>query len=309
MKYIVYKYTPGCIFILILLTLPLWVSESYWQRVICLAGIYALLAISFDFLASFLGIVSLGSALFVGAGGYISGLLNIAGLPIFLSIPLATALGAIFCTLLLLPSLSLRGTYFAVLSLIYPLMIQRIIEAMHLVGGTDGITGIESFHNFTIELYIILPAIIIIIFLLKWLINTDYGTVLQAIKDNEPSVHASGINVIHYKTLALLIASAIGSFSGAYLTHIYGWVGLSLFGLDFSIIPITAYVIGGPASLAGPAIGALLLVPLSEALRDFGTLRIVFYSIVLIVFILLRPDGLLNFLQKQYKRLEVLIRK
>jgi len=93
----------------------------YWKRVVNIMCAYSLLALSFDFLANYVGLVCLGGAFFTGMGGYLSAIFNVYfGLPIYLSIPLATIGGAALCTALLLPCLPLRGVYFAIVTLMYP---------------------------------------------------------------------------------------------------------------------------------------------------------------------------------------------
>ena len=92
--------------------------------------------------------------------------------------------------------------------------------------------------------------------------------------------------------------------SGACLVHIYMWSGISQFALDFSILPIAATVIGGGGTLVGPLIGCLILVPISELLRDFGTLRIVFYSLILVGFIVFRSEGVMVYGQRKYHQFE-----
>jgi branched-chain amino acid transport system permease protein len=82
------------------------------------------------------------------------------------------------------------------------------------------------------------------------------------------------------------------------------WSGISLFALDFSIIPIAATVIGGGGTLVGPVLGAFILVPISELLREFGTLRIVFYSLVLMAFIVFRSEGLMVYGERKYHQFE-----
>jgi branched-chain amino acid transport system permease protein len=82
------------------------------------------------------------------------------------------------------------------------------------------------------------------------------------------------------------------------------WAGLSLFALDFSIIPIAATVIGGAGSLFGAVTGAIILVPLSEILRDFGALRIVIYSVILTFVIVYKSEGILNYLSRKYNQTE-----
>ncbi len=301
---IAYLIVPRLVFIIGLLILPI-VLSMYWGRVLCIVGVFAMLALMFDFLTEHVGIICLGGALFVGAGGYSAGLLNsYYGLSPALTIPIGTIGGAIISTALLLPCLRLRGFYFAVVSLTYPLMIPRILEALDLFGGTDGLPGLSTFPNVWVEQYLVLGIIIVSVFAARRLVNEEYGYVLRGIKDNDQAVIASGINVTWYKIQAVFIGSLFGSFAGAYIIHIYGWVGLSLFGLDFSILPIAATLLGGPGTLVGPVLGAFILVPLSELLREFGGLRIVSYSIILVGFIVFRPEGLMNYFERKYHQFE-----
>jgi branched-chain amino acid transport system permease protein len=300
-----YLFLPRLVLIGGLLILPLVMPSMYWQRVISIVCIYALLALSFDFLAHYVGLVSLGGAFFIGTGGYIAALLNTSfGLPPLLTIPIATLLGAFICTLLLLPCLPLRGVYFAIVTLMYPLLLARVIEALDILGGTDGIVGIESFTNRWIEQYFIILMVLFFLFGTRRVVNQDIGLVFRAVKDNDQSVRASGMSITRYKTIAVFIASAIGCLGGAYLVHLYMWAGLSTLALDFSILPIAATVIGGSGTLVGPVLGAFILVPISELLRAFGTLRIVFYSLILLAFIIFRSEGIMVYGQRKYHQFE-----
>jgi branched-chain amino acid transport system permease protein len=288
-----------------LLVLPLVMPSMYWQRVISIVCIYALLALSFDFLAHYVGLVSLGGAFFIGTGSYIAAILNTSfGLPPIFTIPIATVLGAVICTVLLLPCLPLRGVYFAIVTLMYPLLFARVIEALDILGGTDGIVGIESFANRWMEQYFIIVMVLLLLFGTRRLVNQDIGLVFRAVKDNDQSVRASGMSVTYYKTIAVFIASGIGCLAGAYLVHLYMWAGLSTLALDFSILPIAATVIGGSGTLVGPVLGAFILVPISELLRAFGTLRIVFYALILLAFIIFRSEGLMVYGQRKYHQFE-----
>jgi branched-chain amino acid transport system permease protein len=277
----------------------------YWQRVISNVCLYALLALSFDFLAHYVGLVSLGGALFIGTGAYIAALLNKKlGLSIILTIPMASLSGAAICTLLLLPCLPLRGVYFAIVSLMYPLAMMRIIEALNIFGGTDGIMGIDSFPSHWVELYVVIIMVLLSLFGLRRLVNLDIGLVFRGVKDNDQAVRASGMSITYYKAVAVFIASTMGCLAGACLTHIYMFSGISLFALDFSILPIAATVIGGGGTLAGPVIGCFILVPISELLREFGTLRIAFYAIILMAFIVFKSEGLMVYGQRKYHQFE-----
>jgi len=303
---ILYLLLPRLLLIGGMLSLPLVLTVApYWQRVICIVSVYAVLSLAFDFLANFVGLVCLGGALFVGVGGYITALLNTAlGLPPLLSLPLATVGGAIFCTLVLLPTLPLRGIYFAIVTLMYPLAFAKIIEAFDLFGGTDGMAGVAPLPNQWVEQYLIIALSLGALFGLRRLVNEDIGLVFRGIKDNDQAVRASGIDITTYKAVAVFLASLLGCFAGAYMAHLYMWAGLSLFALDFSIMPIAATVIGGGGTLVGPFVGSLILVPLSELLRAFGTLRIAFYALILTGFIVLKSEGIMVYAQRKYHQFE-----
>jgi len=300
-----YLTVPRLVLIVGMLVLPLVMPDMYWQRVISIVCIYALLALGFDFLAHFVGLVCLGGAFFIGVGGYLAAILNTFwGFPPLVTIPIATLLGGAICTLLLLPCLPLRGVYFAIVTLMYPLVLMRIIEALNILGGTDGIMGVASFANRWIEQYFVIVMVLLLLFGLRRLVNLDIGLVFRAVKDNDQAVRASGMNITFYKAIAVFVTSCLGCLAGACLVHIYMWSGISLFALDFSILPIAATVIGGAGTVVGPVLGCFILVPISELLRAFGTLRIVFYCLILVAFIVFRSEGIMVYGQRKYHQFE-----
>jgi branched-chain amino acid transport system permease protein len=300
-----YVLAPRAALILGLLILPLVMPSQYWQKVVCLMTMFALLALVFDFLAEFVGLISLGNSLFVGVGAYLAAILDTwLGLPVALTIPLASIGGAVVCTLFLLPCLPLRGIYFAIMTLIYPMLAGKIITALNILGGTNGIFGLKWFPNIWVEQYLIIGVGLICLFGTRRLVGQDIGLVLMAVKENDQAVRASGVRITPCKALAVFIGSSIGCFVGAYIAHLYQFAGLSLFALDFSVLPIAASIVGGLGTLAGPMLGAFILIPLSEFLRPFGGLRIAIYSFILVIFVLFRPEGLLNYAQRKYHQVE-----
>ncbi len=285
------------------LLLPLFLGV-YWQKVMLSVAVFALLAISWDMLAQ-TGMISLGQALFFGMGAYVSGILNFYfGMPPWITIPLATVLGGTLCTLILMPVLRLRGIYFSMVTLIIPLMLVRIIEATKIFGGTEGLSGMTPLPSTLIEIYLVTGVLLGVLFGLRRLMETDYGLVLKGIRDNDRSVTNAGIDIFWFKTQALFISSTIGAFAGAFMTHVYMFVGMPVFALDYSILPIAAAVVGGVGTLAGAALGAVMLVPLSEALRGIGGLRIVMYGLFLVVFIVAIPEGMFDYIQRKYHQME-----
>jgi branched-chain amino acid transport system permease protein len=298
-----YLSAPRLIPAIVFLVLPL-VLEPYWQRVLLSVAIFALLAISWDILAQS-GMVSLGQALFFGVGAYCSGIMNhYFGISPFFAIPAAAIAGGVICTVLLLPVLRLRGVYFAMVTLIIPLMLERVIEATKIFGGTEGISGLSVIPSKWLELYILMAALLAALFGFRRLMDSDYGLVLKGIKDNDRSVMNAGINIYWFKIEALFIASAVGAFAGAMMTHVYRFVGMPVFALDYSILPIAAVMVGGSGSFAGAVLGAFILVPLSEALRALGGLRIVFYGVFLVIFVVGLPEGIFHFISRKYQQFE-----
>jgi branched-chain amino acid transport system permease protein len=306
MKEMMFLLAPRLLLILGILALPFVLELApYWKRVLNIICVIAMIGISFDFLANYVGLVCLGGAFFTGIGGYFTAIFNVyLSLPVYLAIPLATITGALFCTLVLSLCLPLRGVYFAIVTLMYPLLFTRIIEALDILGGTNGITGLDSFANTYVEHYVIITILLIALFGMRRLVIQDVGLVLRGVKDNDQSVKASGINITYMKIFAVFLASLIGCFAGAYLAHLYMWAGISLFALDFSILPIAAVVIGGGGTLVGAVLGCFILVPLSEVLREFGTFRIVIYCILLTAFIVFKSEGLMNYMQRKYYQFE-----
>ncbi|MEW6264847.1 MAG: branched-chain amino acid ABC transporter permease [Thermodesulfobacteriota bacterium] len=279
-------------------------ASPYQHRVLAVGLVFGLLALSWDFLAA-TGLISLGQSLFFGLGAYLAGMMNhYWGWPCWITIPAAALAGGVLCAVLLAPVLRLRGIYFAMITLIIPLILVRIIEATRILGGTEGLSSLSGLPGRGWEATVGLSAFLAALFGLRRLLRTDYGLVLRSIRDDDRAVMSDGVNVYWLRTQAIFIAGAVGAFGGAFMTHLYRFVGMPAFTLDYSILPIAAAVVGGVGTLAGPALGALLLVPLSEALRPLGSLRIVAYGLCLVVFVVMLPEGLFPYLRRKYQQFE-----
>ena len=277
---------------------------SYWQEVLISTAVYALLAISWDMLIS-AGLVSLGQSLFYGIGSYVAGALNHywGWSPLF-TIPVATVAGGFLCTVMLLPVLRLRGIYFAMVTLVLPLMLLRLVEATRILGGTEGLTGLSPFPNQLTALYVIQVGLLVGLFGFRRIIGSDYGLIIRGINDNDRAVLSAGLNIHWYKAQVLFLGASVGAFTGAFGTHLDMFAGMPGFALDYSIMPVASAVVGGMGTFAGPMLGAFILVPLSEILRALGALRIVFYGLFLVIFVVALPEGLFHYAQRKYHQFE-----
>jgi branched-chain amino acid transport system permease protein len=281
--------------------------SSYWQSVLLNTMVIALLALSWDLLAS-VGLVSLGQSLFFGIGGYVAGALNAhLGLSPLFSLPLATLLGALLATAVLYPLLRLRGVYFGLITFAMPLLFMRVIETTGALGGTEGLSGLTPFPSRTVELYLAMGAVLVTVFAFRRMSASDYGLVFQAVRDNERSVMAAGYDIQWAKAQAVFLAALPATFAGAFVTHRYQFVGMPSFAMEYSTLPLTAAVVGGAGSFLGPVVGSFILVPLSEAMREFGSLRVVLYSLMLLVFTVGLPEGIFRFAARKYGQFERLV--
>ncbi len=277
---------------------------AYGRKVLVSTLVFALLALSWELLAM-TGIVSLGQALFFGLGAYVAGSLSHAlGWPPLVTIPAAVLAGGALGAVLLFPVLRLRRVYFSMVTLVLPLIFVRVIEATKVLGGTEGLTGLAPLPGGGAELALAIGAFWLVLFGFRRLSGTDYGLVLHGIRDNDRAVMSAGIDVQRAKAAVVFLASAVAAFAGAFMTHAYMFVGMPVFALDYSILPIAAAVVGGTGSFAGAALGAFILVPLSEALRGFGGLRIVVYALLLVVFTVALPEGVFHYLRRKYEQFE-----
>ncbi len=304
-----YVLGPRTVAVVALLGFPLLapVISGYWLTVVLNTLTIALLALSWDLLAS-VGLVSLGQAFFFGIGGYLAGWLDASlHLSPALGIPLATVAGALLSTVLLLPLLRLRGIYFGMITFALPLLLMRLVETTGALGGTEGMSGLTALPGRVTELYVVTAAVLVTVFGYRRLAASDRGLVLHAIRDNERAVLASGYDIRWYKAQAVFLAALPAAFAGAFVTHRYQFVGMPAFAMEYSTLPLTSAVIGGAGSFVGSIVGSFLLVPLSELMREFGSLRVVLYSLMLLVFTVALPEGVFRFAVRKYGQFERLV--
>ena len=300
---------PRVLPVVALLGFPLLGSRmsGYAKTVVLNTLVISQLALSWDLLAS-AGLISLGQAFFFGLGGYTSGWLNARfGLSPLLAIPLATLAGAVLATALLFPLLRLRDIYFGMITFALPLLLMRVIETTGILGGTEGLSGLTPLPDRTTELYLVIAAVLVTVALFRRLGASDYGLLFRAIRENDRAVIASGFDLQRRKAQVVFIAALPAAFAGAFVTHRYQFVGMPAFAIDNSTLPLTSAVIGGSGSFFGAMVGSFILVPLSELLREFGSLRVVVYSALLLVFTTGLPEGLFRFAARKWSQFERLV--
>ncbi len=285
----------AAVFVALMAVLPLIFGGSYLIGVLTVSVIYAIWAVTWDFMSGLTGRENFGHSLFIGVGAYTAGFMNTTfGLPGWWSLPAAMVVAALFALLLGFPTLRLKGPYFALAMLSAAVIMQRLMLIFwEYTGGEEGINGVEPLIRAPLGFYYFaLGALVLITALLLALAHSHWGLVLRAIRGDEATCQAAGINVTFYKIASLVISGSLAGLGGAMYAHYQLQVSPQLFAVVTSITIITMVYVGGMGSIYGPVGGAILLTLMTELLRDFGEWRLMIYSCTLILILFFLPGGL-----------------
>jgi branched-chain amino acid transport system permease protein len=305
-------------------TLEAFTDADFWIGVGILAGTYTIFALGLQINVGFTGIVNFGQAGFMAIGAYTMGILVVrAGWSFWLALPAATAVAMAAGLLIGLPSLRLRADYFAIVTIAFAEIVRYVAQnARELTGGNQGLLGFDDAwfdvsawmldrldavglgDRFLLPLLLVtwLTALVLIV-LLDRVQRTPWGRVLRAIREDEDAARALGKNTFAYKLQSLMIGAALGAISGYFLALNLAFVNPESFEPLFTFIGYAVLILGGLASYAGVALGALVLWTLLEATRfldlplaaeKVAALRFILVGLLLILLMAFRPQGLLG---------------
>jgi branched-chain amino acid transport system permease protein len=283
-------------FIAFMAALPLVFGGNYLIGVLTVSVIYGIWAVSWDFMSGLTGRENFGHSLFIGVGAYTAGFLNTTlGFSGWWSLPAAMVMAMVFALVIGVPTLRLKGPYFALAMLSGAVIMQRLMLIFwEQTGGEEGINGIEPLIRSQLAFYYFaLAALVLVTALLMALARSHWGLILRAIRGDEATCQAAGLNVTFYKIASLMISAAFAGAGGAIYAHYQLQVSPQLFAVVTTITIITMVYVGGMASIYGPVGGAILLVLLTELLRNFGEWRLMIYSCTLILILFFLPNGLI----------------
>jgi branched-chain amino acid transport system permease protein len=288
------------LFCLLLLLLPVFTQDPYLLRILILTSIFAIFAASWDLLSGFTGQMNFGHALFFGVGAYTAALLNLhAHLPPWASIPLG-ALGAVLAGLIIgIPCLRLRGTYLALTTLAFPIILMGIIFALpSITGGELGITGLERLARSRITNYYISVVLMLVLCTIMWKItDSNTGIIFHAIREDELAVRSSGINTTRYKLLAFCLSGFFAGIAGGLYAHFMRIAGPSALEVSMSFQVVIWAVFGGIVTIYGPIGAVFILYPLLEFFRFWPEYRTLMFAIVILLILLYMPEGLLPWIR------------
>jgi len=296
------------IFVLLLAIIPLITQEPFVLRLITFCAIYAIYAASWDLLSGFTGQLSLGHALFFGLSAYTTALLSIhLHLPVWITIPIGALMAVAGGLLMCLPALRLRGFYLALVTLAFPIILTGVIEAFpDFTGGDVGISGLAGMTGSRIGDYYLILIIMLCTTLIMWkLTDTSskmvrVGLILRAIREDEISARASGINTTFYKGLAFGISGLFAGIAGGLYAHYLKVVGPSTLELMLSFQPILWTIFGGLGTIYGAVAGTFIIVSAVDliGLSAIGEkIRFIAQAVMLGLVLLYMPDGLIPWIR------------
>ncbi len=293
------------IFVLTVLLIPVFTDDPYLLRILILTSVFAIFAASWDLLSGFTGQVNFGHALFFGVAAYTSGLINVHyKIPHILSIPLGAIAGVLAGLVVGIPCLRLRGTYLALTTLAFPIILMGLVFAIpEVTGGELGISGLDRLSNSRIHDYYITTILMLVLTTIMWKItDSKTGIILHAIREDELAVRAAGINTTRYKLLAFCLSGFFAGISGGLYAHIMRTVGPSTLEISMSFQVIIWSVVGGIVSIYGPVAGVFILFPLAEFLRVLPEIRLLIFAFLVLVILIKMPEGLIPWIRDRIEK-------
>ena len=265
------------------------ILDDYWETNVILILINIIMAVSLNLINGLTGQFSIGHAGFMAVGAYTSAIITVKlGMDFPIALIVATVSAAFLGFLIGMPTLRLNGDYLAIATLGLGEIIRIAILNIDYVGGASGFMGIPRLTTFPIAFWIM----VFVVYFIKNFKNSADGRACLAIRENEIAAETMGINTTKYKVMAFTIGAGFAGTAGALFSHYYYIAHPASFTFMRSFDVLTMVVLGGLGSISGSISGAVLLTAISAALADYPEWRMVIYSIVLIVLMLNRPQGI-----------------
>ncbi len=281
--------------------LDFWVTDqldAYFFTILMYAGINITLAVSLNLVNGFTGQFSMGHAGFMSVGGYVAAYLSTryqAETPLaFVTALVSGGLAAAGAGYIVgLPSLRLKGDYLAIVTLGFGEIIRVVLLNIDAVGGARGMTNIPPLTTFGW----VYSVVVVTVFSAWRLVNSSHGRALLSVREDEIAAEAMGVNITRAKLRAFVIAAFFAGIAGGLFGHYLRYLNPATFDFNRSFEIIIMVVLGGMGSITGSVVAALFLSGIREALRPLQEItkidfRMVIYSLMLIILMLTRPNGL-----------------
>ncbi|WP_054309238.1 branched-chain amino acid ABC transporter permease [Mesorhizobium sp. 1M-11] len=286
-------------------------NNTYVLHLLIVAQLYAVLALALNFQLGSANIPNFATGASYGIGAYVSALLAINfGLSFWLTLPAAAIAATLFGFLIGIPSMRTRDTYLALVTIAFGVVVQQLLNNFDWTGGPNGLVGIPApslfGHSFASPLVVFgwklpsqanfyyLSALLVVVAIVTAhrLHSSRIGLAWNALRADEIAARAQGINVAWFKVLAFAVDAFLAAFAGTIYAFYVSYISPDNFTFLVSVTIMTMVIVGGMDNIFGVIVGAFLLTILPEKLRAFSDYRLLFFGIVIIGFLMIRPQGL-----------------
>ncbi|TSI09084.1 branched-chain amino acid ABC transporter permease [Lysinibacillus sp. BW-2-10] len=277
--------------------------------------IFGILAMSYDILLGYTGIVSFGHAMFFGVGAYSTAIMLKEIDPtitVFISsIAIGMILSGIISFFVGLLTLRLKSHFFAMLTLAISGLLLVVAEKWRTVTkGNDGFTfrAPEVFKDRIVFYFCVLACLVIVFLLLRRFVNSPLGRVLIAVRENEQRTRSLGFKTLHYKVISSIVAGVIASLAGSLYAVSLRFVNTSMMTMDITLDALLMTIIGGVGTLIGPLVGSVVIEfaqhYLSGLARDFPIFErwIIFFGIIYILAVVFFPKGIVGSIMAKFSK-------
>ena len=300
-----------------LIVLPLVLTDPFYQRTLALVLLGAISASAWNLIGGYAGQVSVGHAIFFGAGAYASLVAYTQlGWPPILGAPIGVVVSLALALIIGTPTFRLRGHYFSMATIAAAELIRILAGNWKLVGAASGLMGpavprsvLDLSFRGSLAYYYIFLAVLVILLGGTWSMQRGrMGYYLRAINGSDRAARSLGVPVLRYKLIALLLSAAFTSIAGSLYAVMVGFADPdSTLGILISVRMVIMAALGGAGTLLGPLLGAAILVPLEQATNaafgGSGTgLTYLIYGAVIMLIARFKPGGLLDLFQFRGRR-------
>ncbi len=311
------RFIPFVIVLIAGLLVPLIIPNQFYMQSIIYIVLYMYWASAWNILGGFAGLFSLGNGLYIGIGAYTSAVLFIyCGITPWIGMIISGLLAGALSIIIGYPVFRLKGMYYALATIALMCVFQIVfnneptILGIH-TGGPDGLripmTGRASDMQFpgkTGYYYLTFGLLFVLLLVSDRIVHTKMGFYFRSIQANQEAAASLGVGVLRYKLTAHFISAFFTAIGGAVYTTTFLFVSSNIvFGMDLSFAMMLFCIVGGANTIWGPIIGALILVPVQQALRiaagvKLAPLSAMIYGLALCLVILFMPDGILGWIKK-----------
>jgi len=284
-----------------------WIGGEFYTRLAIEALLLAAIALSVDVLLGYAGLLSLGQAAYFGLAAYITALCYLHVTQSFWLVAAIVGMAvALLSAVLGAVAIRARGVYFALITFGAAEILSKITHNTRALGGSDGLIGIpvpnlQVLPGLKIALsdniafyYVVLAATVIVYFGIRRSLNTGFGSVLRAIRDNSDRVAYLGYNSFWYKLLAYVLAAEVAALGGLFYPLLRGFVAPNLFGFEISTQAVVMTLVGGVGTLIGPLLGGVIITFFESVIGSYTERHLMVLGVIFVVFVLFLPDGLVG---------------